>query len=354
MTKTWQTLFFIAMILGGLLQLRGSSDRALREITRPDAMVLAHEQLYILEGLTIHGYTLSSMTYLGSFGRVGEGPGELQPVPSVNAYMMPHREGIMLVGMNKAIVFGPRGVYIREFKIPPFTNYLHVLDENRFLTLSLQTDTGGQAKLEVGVKDKDFQTIKTIYTQKMSASVGQINLTLDGLFMGVGPNWFALDRSKEGFMVGIYNLDGISRQTIFLPMPPVPFDKNWEKQRLDTIRENREVKAVGWQKFSSVVKFIHDDHVPLIQDLLVDGEDIYIRIKDDQLGRACFLVFNEEGGLLRRVAAPKPLETDFSNALFGRPLRLYQFHQGQYFFLKEEVESGLWCLLESTPQICEG
>jgi hypothetical protein len=177
-----------------------------------------------------------------------------------------------------------------------------------------------------------------------SSTGGQnlVNLTSDGVNMDVDQGKVYIEESASGFVVSIYDLEGKLVNLIKKEMPPVKFTDAHRKNAINQIKQNPALKTIGWENFKNMVKFTHDEYLPLIKDLQVDQGRIYLMSTHFKERQQEFMVLDQEGKVLKRVFVPQPIPIDFVNVIFGRPVRYYKIYKGKYYYLKEDLDAETW------------
>jgi len=316
----------------------------------PLMLEIAHDQVYCLQETTVHAYRLKDLKPVAQFGKKGEGPGELMINPGVSNYIIPLGNSIMVVGINKAVIFSLTGERMREFRLPGFGfGYIYPLGEDTYLVSRFDPSGDPQnPQIVVGVTDEKMEWRKQLYRQDFTGGQNQINLTADGVNLEVAGDRIFIEQSARGFMLSIYDFQGELIRTLTEELAPVKFTSQHEEAALDLLKQNPAVKSIGWENFKSAVTITHDEHLPLIRDMVVDGDRIYLmstRFTEDEQE---FVVMDLEGGILQKVMLPQPLPMDFISVIFGRPNRNYQFYRGRYYYLKENLDEETWELHAET------
>ena len=89
----------------------------LRDLARPQGMVIKGEHLYVIEGATLFCYQLPSLRLIKTFGKEGEGPGEIQKVSLLPNRIVSCSSGLMVEGIVKLLMLSPELELNREVRI---------------------------------------------------------------------------------------------------------------------------------------------------------------------------------------------------------------------------------------------
>ena len=307
-------------------------------------MEISHDQIYCLQETTVFMYNLKDLKFLKKFCKRGEGPGELKLNPGITNFIIPLKDSLLVVGMDKAIIYSLDGILKEEFRLPPMSaNYLYPLGKDTYLGLNFAPPAdNGKPQLVAGIMDKKMEVKKELYKQNFSGGQNLINLTADGINMAVANGKIFIEESAEGFVVSIFDFEGKLINRINKKMPPVKFTKVHEENAINRLKQNPVLKSMGWENFKNAVKMTHDDYLPLIQGLQVDQDLIYLMGTGFKEGKQEFMIMNQSGKILKKVYLPQPIPTDFISVIFGRPTCYYTIYKGKYYYLKENIDEETW------------
>ncbi|MBN1196718.1 MAG: hypothetical protein JXA62_04870 [Candidatus Aminicenantes bacterium] len=335
----------IAWLLLLIVPLSGAVKKGLLpEVGRPELMEISGEYLFLLEGATLYQYRLEDYSFVRSFGRAGEGPGELKVIPSIVNYLIPLEQSVLVVGMDKAIEFSHKGEVIREFRIPQFTNYLRPLNDG-FLAMRFRTEAERTPDMDVFLADKELRQHRLLYSQKLSGGRNLMNLTFDGVCIAVTSRDIFIDLSPEGFVIARYHHDGETAGLIRHSIPPIPFTAEREAAAIDRIKANPEIKRIGWENIRDAIRIVHEDYFPLIQDITAEGDRLWIMTAERRDGNVRFMQLDPSGRIVHELWLPEPMDAGFTNQIFGRPARFYRFHEKRYYYLRENSDEECWQIL---------
>lgn len=312
----------------------------LPEINKPEMIEIFNNRIYLVEGATAYVYDLKDLRLVKKFGKAGEGPGELKVNRSLTNYLIPAPEYLLMVGMDKAIQYTYEGSIIKEFRIPQFTNFLHPAGDN-YVAMKFKPQ-GQKAFLTTMIFSSTFKEIKEIYSQPFSGGRNLLNLTYDGLNIGVFQNKIFMEQSPEGFVIGVYNTDGKLLYKIDKKYKKLKFSAKHKEEALNRIKNDPQVKGIGWNNLKKVIKITHSEYLPAIQDILIADKLLYIKTSLENEGKAEFIVMDFAGNELKRTFLPELKTTQIVNILFARPARLFKIYQGKYYYLIENEDDEEW------------
>lgn len=329
---------------GFFIGLRARKVGTLEHLLFPRTLEIAHNRVYCMQEATVYLYTLKDLTFIKTFCKEGEGPGELKISPGISNFLVASGDSILAVGIDKFIVYSPDGIFRQEFRLPRRTgHYLYPLEKNRYLGLKFDTNAARtKPYLVAGIMNEEFIMIKELYRQKFTGGQNLVNLTADGINLAVSKGKIYIEESARGFVISVYDLEGNLLNRIKKDLPPVKFTRIHKKRALNHIKQNPALKAIGWENFKNSVRFTQNETVPLIEDLLVDGDRLFIRSNNFKENEHEFVVLDQLGKVIKKVWVPQPLPTDFNNLIFGRPARYYKIYKGKYYYLMENSDQETW------------
>lgn len=317
----------------------GEKVTVLNKINKPELIDISDNILYIMEGATIYQYGLEDMKLIRTFGKSGEGPGELKVNQGIPNYIILTSNSIIAASMDKAIEFSKDGKVIREFKIPIFTNYLYPIKKG---FIGMKIELGKKPLIKVKILDKELKEKKIIYSQKMSGGQNLVDLTYDGINIAVEHNKLYIDQSAKGFEIGVFDMDGNQINNIKKDVPKILFTDQHKNEALAVLKNNPQIKSIGWKNFTNMVKIINQKYLPPIQDMVINDDKIYIRTNNKKEDKVEFLSFNKNGQELKKYYLPRPIESGFSAKVFGRPGRYYKFYKNYYYYIVENEDNEEW------------
>ncbi len=334
-------IFILLMLLIALNLVQAEKLADLEEINKPELMEIVGDTLLLVEGAEIYSYDIKDLKFKKKFGRKGEGPGELKTSPSVTNYIIPLKDSFFTVSMDKVILFSLEGDVIKEFKIPLFTNYLYPVKDN-FFALRFKPGDKGVAYFEAVILDENLKTIKVFHKQKMSGGQNRVDLTADGVNIGISGDKIYIENTHEGFLISVYDLNGNSAGEIRKDFKKVSFTDEYRKHAENMLKENPLIKELGWENFKKIVKFTNGDFLPVIQDMVIDNGLIYAKTNTLKDNKAEFIVLDLNGKIIKKIFLPAPIEMDVVSKIFSRPVRFYKIYNGKYYYLKENIDEEMW------------
>ena len=302
----------------------------LPQVMKPFFMTIAAGRLYISEeSSTAHIYTMGAngVTFIKTFGREGQGPGEFDFIYHIRA----GASHLDIPGFNKLARFSLDGDYLDELKVPVdvFKGGIYRINGN-FLVRSVQFDPAN-ITTTIRLYDKDFKVIKEIGSRKDPVGLEKLNL-VSAYYSAraVGDQIYAIDSGRES-IVTVYDRNGILQKEIRLPLEPAKMTAALKEAILKPLKEDPELRG-RWDAYEKRLYF--PDSTPGLDYFeVVDGKFV-TRTYAYRNGLVEFAVFDLEGRELLRKFLPHTGR--LSNGI------LFCFFQGRFFYLLYNIEEDIW------------
>lgn len=295
----------------------------------PLFMAVAAGRLYLIDdSCKIHSYNVKGrkVEYIKTFGHEGEGPGEFKWL----LHLRVKGDHLEIPTIGKLARFSLDGQFLDEVKVPvrTFKNMIARIGDN-YLVRDYQFDDTERITI-IRLYGKDFKLIKEIGTRKEKRGRNRINLWPEVYSAFVGREKIYVVESGMESTVMVYNGAGERQEKIRLPLKPVKITSALKEVLLKPIREDPEMKA-GWDEYE---KRLHiPDYAPGLDFFTVTEDKWIVRTYNIRGNSVEFIIFNMTGKEMRRVFLPYT----------GRMTSvLFCFHQGRYYYLKENVDKESW------------
>lgn len=186
-----------------------ADGRVLPELVYPTMIDTDGESLFVLDGVTVYVYSLGDFTLRNKFCRRGQGPGELTTNVDLPANMFLYKDFVIVNSFSKIIFFSKKGKLIRERKIP-FVTFQILPFSEKYVISKFFRDKSGQAMIDILLLDREFKTVKNIYsTQQLNNKTkGRIGFPILGTFIGQGADKLLVFDQKKSLEFDIYDLKG--------------------------------------------------------------------------------------------------------------------------------------------------
>ena len=327
-----------------------SESKTLQEIMKPEMIRVYDKQIFIVQGAEVFIYSLENFKLLKTFGKKGEGPGELSVSPMFYNTIIVNSNQIILNSFNKLVYYTREGKFINEVRkktelrqiIPFGKNYLR-LDQ-----IHMEGKTQYQRLL---LYDHNFNFIKEICRQKSSIqSVKRVtNIISDSMDFKVWKERLYVERSDLGFLIEVYNSNGQKIHQIKKKARKIPISKSYKKFSIQRFKNDPYVKEMGFSNFKKNVSDIQfPKYFPFIQSIDITDDRIYIRTYENKNNKEKCIITDLKGNIIKTLYLPKIVEAPFLAFYLG--IRYYTFHNGKFYYLNENEDDETWNLIIQSVQ----
>jgi len=302
----------------------------LPKVLNPFFITIADGRLYIVENsVAAHIYTMGAkeVTFVKTFGREGQGPGEFDFMYLIRAY----KDHLDIPGSNKLARFSLEGEYLDEVKLPvgAFKGGVYRLGEN-YLIKDFQFDATA-VTTTIRLYDRNFKLIREIGGRKEAGGIEKINLVADYYSPRVAGDRIFVIASGKGSIVTSYDWNGVRQSEIRLPLEPIKMTAALKEAIIKPLKEDRELRQ-GWTEFEKRLYF--PDQTPGLDYFdVVDGKFVARTYRYRQ-NLVEFAFFDLTGRELQKLFLPHTGR--LSNGI------LFCFYQGRYYYLRENIEEEAW------------
>lgn len=275
--------------------------------------------------------------YSASFGRRGQGPGELQDPK----YIEVGQSTIIVLdfGRKKLVSYAGDGSFLTESPIPPNIRRATVLSNRNVIVLRGQPDpSNGEIDFPVALCDERYQTIKVLSEGRsmpifaQSASINGLNLRIDYEVWHVFGDMVYVGNPFSGYDIFVYDRRGEHVLKICKEFSPIPISKDYRNWIIDWMRKNASA-------FAS--KLVFPASFPAFQYFFLDDQGrIFVMTYEEaeRAGSFFYDVYDADGSFIAR--------TQFDNLgiLPSSPLKVpvplqVVVKKGRIFYLHEK-ENG--------------
>ncbi len=310
----------------------------LAQVSKPDQIALSDTMFYVLEGTSIHMYTLKDFQYLGKFGKEGEGPREIKKNPFGGPILMvPHQGKIFITSMAKLSIFSAKGEYLTEYKVDMNDSFYPFRDEYICMSGYNGPETAGKTLLTLFLADKELKKGKILYVSDFEVGMNfkfefpfnpfYPNMTEDQVFVIAG---------KDGFAIDVFDKLGNKEYRIEKKEPLISVPANYQDETEKAFKRDPQFSS-SWEFFKQRISY--RKHFPAINDFAVDVEEIYVltsRMKGPS-EREC-IVIDLKGKEKKRMHLPLPEQYGLGF------VSVYTISNGTFYQLLEDEDSETWVL----------
>jgi len=309
---------------------------ALKEVLKPDMMLVKNSQLYILEGTSIFIYSLEDFHLIKKFGRQGEGPVEFMARPFGAPMTISFFEDKLVVNSsNKVSYFSLDGKYVTEEKSPPNTVFFRV--KEGYLGIGPAQTENNKIYICYRLFDKEFKNPKILYQSEISLGQNtEFNVPMNALnYYPIYEDNIFIVEGKKGFFINCLDFKGNQLYEIEKKeFEKIEVTKTYKEKTMKWFQQDPFYKKV-FPQIKDSIKF--KEFFPPIKSISVDNDLLYIITNKTKDGLWECIVMNLKGKELKRVFVPLQDSDPFTYY----PL-LYFIEKGKCYSLKENQESDTW------------
>jgi hypothetical protein len=335
MNTKLKIIVFLLLVLG-VSQGFAENVTVLDEITNPEMIKVAGDNLYVLEGPVVHIYSLKENKLLHSFGKRGEGPGELMLNPQFATTLHAEGDNVIVTTFNKMIYFSKEGKLIKEITFKNIALQIVPFGKNIAVT-RLLFGQGGRSQLAVKLYDTKLKELKTLYVAEYKNRQKLEKVEVPPLFLlvkQVGGKLFVVDQ-KKGFEIHVFDKTGKELPLIKQNYAAIKYPESYKKKIMDWMRMEPRFKAIPVEVKKM---FYFPENLPTIRNLMVDDSKLYVQTYKMADDKSEIFVMDPQGKVLKKTMVHDA--TRF-NIKFN-PFNLFCFANGKYYYLNENFDDEEW------------
>ncbi len=184
---------------------------------------------------------------------------------------------------------------------------------------------------------------KELYRQKFFAFKGKTNAVPDGInFCVLGERIF-VEKSEEGPVVGIYDMNGDLIRNIVFREKKVSVTQSEKEKALDhylsipalfqAVKQRGKIEVVNELKNRGGLSY--SEYLPSLEDIKTDGKSVFLKTVLMN-GPAKYYILDIEGKIKGKISLPEVKRETFFNILQGDK-KFYAFYNSNFYYLKEGV-----------------
>lgn len=332
-TGTRPRLLLLAVAAGLALSAGTASAELvakLPQVLNPFHLTIADGRMYVVENsVAVHIFTIDdrNVSFVKTFGRQGQGPGEFEFMHGIRAF----KDYLEIFGHRKLARFSLDGDYLGEVTVTVgvFKGAAYRLG-NGYVVRDLNFDEKGSTTT-IRLYDGDFALVKEIGARTRPEGLDKINLVADYYAPRVaGDQLYVIDAGQDS-VVSVYDRNGVPQREIRLPLEPVKMTAALKEAIVKPVKESLG-RMMSWEEYEKRLAF--PARAPGLDYFEVIEGKFVARTYKYRQDLVEFAVFDLEGRELRRLDLP--FTGRLSNGI------LFCFHQGRYYYLRENPDEDVW------------
>jgi hypothetical protein len=339
-------IILIILLIIFVQLINGKKLGVLTDILKPESIEIHNNRLYAVEGSHFYVYELDQLNFLAKFGQEGEGPGELKSVSMLPNTLNVTPEKIFVDGMGKVVFFSRDFKFLKEIKKKHMTFKTKPVGEN-FVAMRMKPAGKNRYYFSVLLMDSGMNQISELVTQEYRETDTDIDMVLDSIHFDVYKNKIYIEKSTQGFQIAVFDSQGNLKMEIVKEIKAPVLTARDKRDLMESLKQDNLIKMMveregGWNNFKNKMNFIYPDKFPLIQDILVTDDKIYVATFHRKNRERQFIVMDQNGSILNTLFLPIPRESSYLTKAMGRDNRFYGIANQRYYYLIENPESEEW------------
>jgi len=332
-------ILIMAATLTLLLPLVGHGEfqAVLPELTDPSMIECSGNRLYVLDAVTVYVYSLEDYRFICKFGKRGEGPAELLPLPDMPICMQIKEQRVFLNSSQEMIIYSKDGKLLEETRLPKDPFQLIPMGK-KFVQLHFWRMKGGSSQSTVSLYDENLSKIKRIFNKENlnDYSKGKIAFPFNNVYLYYYNDILYLMDQGEGFVIRRYDSEGEPLSPIKKKLPRIKTGDRLEKEFWGWLKIQPGFKSAA----ANVRRMVYiTRYLPTIRNMQFNGDRIFVqtyRIKGDQ---SEFFILDLEGNELGRLFLPAPA---MDRSIRISPAVIFYFDGDKYYYMKEDMDHEEW------------
>jgi hypothetical protein len=313
-------------------------------VMKPSSINVYGDELYILESGVILVYSLKDLKLIRKFGRKGDGPGELQVIPTYSNKLTAYPQYILVETFARLIYFSKDGTLQKEIKKKSPFYFKTIPIGNNFVINKFKQDQKVFYNC-LSLFDAEMNEIKEIYSQEhfQQGAVPAIKLDMlleIALFEVVDDKIF-VEESPKGFIIQVYDSKGNKLYRIEKEYEKVKVTDAYENEMMERFKEDPSIKAQGgYEQIKNIFKPRFPKIFPAIQGLYVSNKKIYVQTYKVKKNKEEYVIMDLKGNIIKRVYIHKFDNVTLMGKIQGT--KLHTIHNDKLYYLLESEDEEEW------------
>ena len=310
-------------------------------VLKPEMIRVYDNELFVVQGAEVLIYPLKDLGLKKKIGRQGEGPGELKVTTNWYNNVTVFSNYIFIDGLDKIVFFSREGKLIREQKKPIGISRLVPMGKN-FAAVNLTHIEKNTQYQCLNLYDRDLKRLKELARQEspVQSATGKTEMIPDGLNFSVEQDKIFVEKSREGFVVDIFDSQGKKLCQVKKEYKKIPVSEAHKKAAIEKFKTDPFIKQIGYEEFKKFSKPVWPDFFPAIRDITVSDKKIYLRTYKEQGGKEEWLILDLKGNLLKKVNLLAVDNAPLMAHLLG--VKYHTIENNSFYYIKENEDTEEW------------
>jgi len=223
--------YFIILFYSLLFTTNTSAEKMgiIPGIIEPNGIAVSGSEVYILEGASVSVFSTQDLQFLRTFGREGQGPGELEVTPWLSNTLKIMEGKIVLDSINKIVIYSKQGELLNEIRRSEQFTQMVPLGDNFVVRKRIFNEQEQAQYSSINWFDPVTKETKELYRQILTPGRKEINMIPDSLHFQVHADKIFIEESPQGFLIEVFNGRGEKLYNITQKIKPTlvtKIDKN--------------------------------------------------------------------------------------------------------------------------------
>lgn len=338
-TKQKMGVFFLAMVVAW--PLLGVKQAALPELKVPINMAVDQDHVVILDGVTIYVYSRKDFRLLQSFGKRGQGPGELVPDDELPLQMQLIDGEVWVHSQNKMIRFSMAGE-VKEEKTLRFLSSQWERFGEGYAMVRIYVTPNHELSLRVGLFNNRLEEVKalSVYQQDADFPRGKIVVPPPYIYLcSSRERLYVMSGNRREFKIDVFDRQGSRLKPVEMSYENLTLTDELKGEWQEWFKKDPRFRSVPpglWERFYFPGK------LPAIRGIAVamtgKGDQVLVQTYRIREQRGEFYLFSGSGELIKQLYLPLPT----MDMVKLNHQQRFTFFDSTYYYLVENVETETW------------
>lgn len=316
---------------------------SLPDLMKPVNIEIDGEKIFVLDGVSVHVYSMSDYRLLTTFGKRGQGPGELVDDDEIPLQMRLLDGEIFLNSQTKIIQYSKEGRIIKEKSFPFVCLQIVPLGEG-FAAARFGLDGEGALSINVILYDALLKPVKTLtYLEKDDMSKKRrIVIPTPYIYLHrADDKLLVTGGNHRDFCIEVFDDKGNPLEPVGVPYQRLALSHSFELELIEWLKTDSRFSGVPAEVFQ---RLFFPSHLPAIRDVMVcngmPGHPgmIFVQTYKIENSLSEFFIFDFKGNLLKKVYLPIPSQ---SKVKMNHQI-MFTFYNNKYYYLMENLDTEEW------------
>ena len=287
---------------------------------------------------------MNNLRLIRTFGREGQGPGEIEVIPWLSSSLSVLGDHIYIDSATKLLFFTKEGKLIDEKRRSQQFTQMIPAGKNFVVRMRTSDPEENIQYSTVNLFNPDSEETTELYRQKFSGQYQEIDMIPDSIHIQVYKDRIYIEESPKGFLIEVFDSRGIKLSQISKNYKRLNVSKKDREQAEKNLRLDPMTKLTsgGWEAMKNQNKMNYPSFFPAIRDLVITDNRIYVLTYKNLESREEYIILDLDGNERQRINLPEVEKPGFTAQMMGTGERLFTISQGKFYYIVVRDE---WCEL---------